>query len=1089
MAHALAKAVLASVAFGGAAMAQGDTARAVEPAPHAVELLKRVLSARNPGISDPEAAAMVKKALTPSMQDPQQISVTAYAGETFSPPDGFPASRIEPFSPAAICAPPKVYRPWTRWWWPGNYVDAGDLVEQLRAMDRRGMGNVEIQPLAFGLSTVRNPDVLAGVKQFDTPQYYRNLDAVLDAAESLGLQVDLNNLSGFPGGGPHVLLKDGVQTLVYADVEVTGGAPVELVLPKPGPNIASYFNVLMELSTFGAFADFAAGDETLISVVAGRIITGTRSADPLDGSDQLTLDPKSITVLTSQVRNGVLRWTAPEGRWVVVATYVMPDGEEPLVAASTPAGYVVDHLRRDTVLGHYNYAFGSRTGLPAHFGKGLRAIFNDSFEFRADRLATASILEEFRKRRGYDLEPYLPIIHRAGGDNMWFNMNRASAPRPDFRFGENDERVLYDYNLTISDLVRETFFDATAQWGRARGLLTRTQVEGLDIDLLRGYGAVDIPESDSIVGGGGEYFLRLAAAGAALYGRQTVSIEAFTFSDKDYRVFPQRFKAAADKYFAAGVNQIVYHGSAYQIRRWEGDPFGQTGWAPFSSPAHGINYASNLSSADALWNDYGPLNLYLTRGQHLLHAGTPAWDALIVYPFLGFEGDPEDRWTDREPLIHGELPGTDPAGMTSVRRESPFTSLSPPRQTDSRSLWLIELKPLTSELAKAGLAWTWVNGDAIRAGRPAAKRFVAASGRSFGAIILPNVDAMAPEEIEQLVQLARSGVPIVLFGRLPQRQPGYRDASVNDLRVRQAVQALMAAGAYRVAAQQPARVAEHVLSKASLEVRYSAPETLVRVSRTLPASRAVHFFSNLADRPAGTRVHLRSALPAYWFDAFTGQTAPAEPASDDSLELTLAPYESRFLLVGLDRPAGLIATDAQLLSPHMEVLGTIEPWRIRVEGGAAPFEREAFTLSDWRAIPELRYAAGPARYSASLSVPETTPDDAYVLDLGDLVGAATVIVNGQSAGQATSSPFRVDITRLVRAGRNRIDIELRIPGHNSFLKRAASGDTRYAQFANEASQDAVMRAGLIGPVRLLRVANMSALSAHQRCAPAAGETP
>lgn len=51
------------------------------------------------------------------------------------------------------------------------------------------------------------------------------------------------------------------------------------------------------------------------------------------------------------------------------------------------------------------------------------------------------------------------------------------------------------------------------------------------------------------------------------------------------------------------------------------------------------------------------------------------------------------------------------------------------------------------------------------------------------------------------------------------------------------------------------------------------------------------------------------------------------------------------------------------------------------------------------------------------------PNARLLLDLGEVREIARVKVNGEIAGTSWKPPFRVDVTALVRSGRNDIEIE------------------------------------------------------------------
>ena len=45
--------------------------------------------------------------------------------------------------------PASEYRPFVRWWWNGDKVEADELVRELRLLKEAGIGGVEINPIAF----------------------------------------------------------------------------------------------------------------------------------------------------------------------------------------------------------------------------------------------------------------------------------------------------------------------------------------------------------------------------------------------------------------------------------------------------------------------------------------------------------------------------------------------------------------------------------------------------------------------------------------------------------------------------------------------------------------------------------------------------------------------------------------------------------------------------------------------------------------------------------------------------------------------------------------------------------------------------
>ncbi|MBK6510732.1 MAG: hypothetical protein IPG06_15600 [Haliea sp.] len=1021
-------------------------------------------------------AVRVNGHLTPPPDPAGQQSIASYASAA---PSALPAVASAPppaFSWSTIAYPPISARPWTRWWWPGGDVTAEGVSAQLRVLDEAGFGGVEVQPFLSGMIVVEDEKVMDRVYSFDTEHYYQVLRAGIEMAGSLGMQFDLTNFSGWPPGGPQINLQDSLTILAYAETAVTGtatGETVRVELPRPSPGPAEYIFSMIEFS--GAdFMNFPVEHARLLSVVAARATAGEHARSPFNLDDTVALDPGSLLVLTDRVEDGVLKWEAPEGNWTVIASYLLPSGEVPMGAAQKPQGFVVDHLRTPQVLGQYEYAFGARTGLPEHYGKGLRGFFNDSLEFRLRRMGVEDILQEFQARRGYDLAPYLPAIYMEGVDNMYFKEILGMHAAPEFAITPLDDRIRHDYQQTLSDLVIERFVESSASWAQERGLTSRAQSYGMDLDIIRALGANTIPETEQLWAGGADTGLKFASSAAALYGRNLVSAESFVWINRDYTTTARRIKAAADKLFLAGINHIIYHGTPYAWRGVEpgpsgekDSPYGEEGWAPFSGPDNPGLFSGNVSPGNtALWPDVPQLNAYIARSQNLLRQGSPVIDVLIYYPFLGFHG-PNPGEATPEALVGGALPDADPAVVAS---ENPTLSaarkqlddlFTVPPHTDARVAWVEQLQPLLRELDRHGISWGWVNDHALQTGKLAAGNQGAQQDR-FGAVVLPNIDSIEPATLAALTRLVDDGVPVLFSGSTPARQPGFKDSEQGDQRVQEGVQRLLSAGAWELAfdaqAWLPALAA--VVPEAA---RYQHASAIKRHRRLLPDGGTIEFFANQGATPQTLTLQLTDAKPLWWFDALEGVGWPVE-AQGEQLQIALAGFESRFLVTGIPFPGEL----KQQQPAGMALQQSGKRWPLQDwEWVVGDYMAADATLVDWREVAALRHARGPGLYRHQFALDEKRDGARYVLDLGLVQGSASVTVNGQDVGRASIPPFAVDITGAIKPGENTIEIALLAPLRNYFVGRALSGDPHYSGMENY--EHALVAAGLMGPVAIVEV--------------------
>lgn len=981
----------------------------------------------------------VKHKVTPP---PEGASIlNGYAVE--QPPVRRPAAAVvPPFDWSTIDTPPMAMRPWVRWWWPGAAVDPVELKRELEELKETNFGGAEVQPFLIGIS---DPAVLARGHQFDTPAYYQRVQGMLGDAGELGLQIDLTDGSGWPPGGSEIRLSESVKTLALATATFSGGREIRLSLPRPTPLLGDW------LAGALGFGLLAQGHEQLMGTLVGRPVSGSLPGTVFGSGTTVQLDDAQN--VSARVHDGTLDWNAPPGRWMLVAAYAMPDGEMPSFSACASQGYVVDVLNAATVSANYNYLFGTRTGLNAFYGGVLRGVFNDSWELKPKRLTTPDILAEFRQRRGYDLAPFLPVVVGAGRENYLDPLHVPAVPR--FAITPLDERIRYDYQLTVSDLFIERFMRNSRQWAEARGLLSRGQAYGVDFDVLRALGENSIPEVESLYGGGGEDFLKFGASSAALYGRNLVGAESFDWAGRDYTGFAGKLKAAADKLFLNGVNAIVYHGFPYYLI--DEKVYGPQGWYPFSvslGPGFNLHFSDNYSPRNPIWSDLPALNAYIGRVQNLLRQGHPRFDVLIYYPFLGYPSPGVERRGGDEPLFGGAFPDSNPAPSTQSSMLGPlFSSLLPKPAPDPRIEWLGKLQPVIDELDRRGITWTWVNGDAIRSGRLSADGRFASSG-SFDALLLPNVDSIPLDDLLAIDDLGVQGLPLFVFGTKPVQQPGFLDASNRDLKIRQLAAHLHS----EASAQTPADLVQ-AISRIVRDTQFAgASAGIRRFSRSLSPGARIEFFANQSEQADRVTIKLPDGQPAWWFEPLDGTAQPAA-VTGDTTALSLAPFESRILVQGVAMPPGL---SRDTLS-GLPVLWRreIDRWAVKVGSNV----RSSTALFDWRTDPAFRYAAGTATYEATFTIGSGDTAKHYLLSVGLVPGSAVVRINGADVGRASLPPGRLDITPFIRSGANTITIIYTPPQRNAFIGKALAGDARYRLFAGEAPGPLVP-SGLLTPVTI-----------------------
>ena len=124
------------------------------------------------------------------------------------------------------------------------------------------------------------------------------------------------------------------------------------------------------------------------------------------------------------------------------------------------------------------------------------------------------------------------------------------------------------------------------------------------------------------------------------------------------------------------------------------------------------------------------------------------------------------------------------------------------------------------------------------------------------------------------------------------------------------------------------------------------------------------------------------------------------------------------------------------------------PEPVRLECGPG-----ATTLGNWSKMGALECYSGGAWYRKIVTLTSQQARGEITLDLGKVVATAEVRVNGEVAGIRVAPPWRVDISKHVRPGENRIEVF----ACNTLANHYLTVPTRYR---------GELTSGLLGPVTL-----------------------
>jgi Glycosyl hydrolases family 2, sugar binding domain len=160
-----------------------------------------------------------------------------------------------------------------------------------------------------------------------------------------------------------------------------------------------------------------------------------------------------------------------------------------------------------------------------------------------------------------------------------------------------------------------------------------------------------------------------------------------------------------------------------------------------------------------------------------------------------------------------------------------------------------------------------------------------------------------------------------------------------------------------------------------------------------------------------------------------------------------------------------------------ERLGVIRgPWHVNFQTGRGAPEQTTFTeLKSWTTSsdPGIKFFSGTASYKTTLNVSEQwiRENRRFEIDLGAVKNVAEILVNGRSAGIAWKSPYRLDVTDLLKPATNLVTIRITNLWPNRLIgdKQPNAPPIASTTFNPYRVDSPLLESGLMGPVTFLGV--------------------
>ncbi len=315
--------------------------------------------------------------------------------------------------------------------------------------------------------------------------------------------------------------------------------------------------------------------------------------------------PNDIVDITGQLQGDQLTWKVPNGRWMILRVMAETTKGRSKHGRNNLMGLEADNLSPRGVIKHWNSYTKPIIDTLAAIGVKPIGVTMDSHEAGAQNW-TQDFEQEFLRRRGYSLRPWLPVM-----------LGYVVAS------GEKTDSVLADVRLTIADMICDRYLGTIQRLCTEAGMTFTAQAMGnglsITADNFRAKGVVDKPQSEFWARDkDGSYDIKECASAAHRYGKPIASAEAFT--DMHFSETLADMKPLADFAYACHINEFVVCASAYQP--WLDKLPGSTGG--------GRHYCLNRNNT--LWEGSRGFWDYQSRCAAMMRQGRPVVDCIVKLP-------------------------------------------------------------------------------------------------------------------------------------------------------------------------------------------------------------------------------------------------------------------------------------------------------------------------------------------------------------------------------------------------------------------------------------------------------------------------
>ncbi|MDQ7948156.1 MAG: glycosyl hydrolase [Pedobacter sp.] len=899
----------------------------------------------------------------------------------------------------AFSHPTGLAKPFVRWWWNCNRVEKKEIVRELDLLKAIGIGGVEINPIAF-------PD---GAEAGDAKainwlsnEWIEILHFALDSARERGIICDLIVGSGWPFGGEYLPKEEQTQMMALGTKNLKGPQKFEFsraeLEKEVDPKVASSNpKKLRELA--------------VLRLVPSHLDEFTPG---IDLNQQLKADRIVIDV--------------PAGDHVLYYLIKLTGFENVIHGAPGASGPVLNHYHQAAVEKYLNRMSDAiNKGLGGMKGK-IRALFSDSFELEGANWCD-DMAEQFKKRNGYDLAPYLPfLLFKIVGHAFLADEIYGATLSP--KVQEHIANVRYDFETTRLQLFNERFYQPYLAWCKSNGVKSRVQAYGMELHPVEAAMAVDLPEGESwIKPDVGESFPdydylpgrayrpvnKLVTSGAHLAGKKLIGCEEATNTQMVFNEDLQRLKIVGDQSNIAGTTQSIFHGFNYSPKE-----AAFPGW---------VRYGTFINERNPLWPYFGKWFGYKARISALLQRAEMFADIAILLPFA-------DIWKNY---------GTDW-----------YPRPQKARPAYAYALW--------EAIHQNGNGCDYVSEKVIQQATVADSK-LNFGPRKFKYLILAETESLLPDTVKMITKFAAAGGKVICIGKWPDKSAGLKNYDKATQEIKSLISEISQRYPKNLVLYPAPQTSEKMVDwyrglqeKMAIVpmVKLDTPNADCFQSHYRTPTHDIFLFANFNAVNAHSlqaKFNIKGKSAWLW-NAETGERTPFA-AVNESYPLVLGPAKSMIIVFEKAKHS-----QKTILKPYKALETLTSAFALTLNHLDGSHKKiDLPKLVDFKADKELDTFAGQVIYDTTIEV--NNPALFKQLNLGTVYGVTELTINGKKMGTRWYGEHIYDLQSSLKAGKNTISIKLTTTMGN-YMKSLTKNATAVKWMKNRP----LYSQGIIGPITL-----------------------